>query len=218
MAQKRKPRERDKCGTISGYRQHVRLKERPCQACREANREYMREKRDRMAAGEKPRISRREKNRADEIRGAKIEAQQHGDTHYPSFLRARGKRLWDELSEQFELTPQLRELVTEACRLADRLERMAAALSSSSTLWFELGDPEEVETGDVKVQIVVNSLLSEARQTQSALSTLLNRIGVVEKATAKAKGESLTDQLAERRAQRMAEAKKKTKVKKVVDG
>ncbi|WP_156802511.1 hypothetical protein [Corynebacterium lubricantis] len=211
MAMKKLPRDRQKCGTMSGYRQHVRHGERACEACNDANREYMREYRERKASGEKTRVSRGERAKADEARGARVEAKQEeykGDSAYPAYLRSRGKRLWDELTSQFELTPQLRELVTEACRLADRLERMAAALSANSTLWFELGEPEESKDGDVQVQVVVNNMLSEARQTQAALATLLNKIGVIEKATARSGGESVMDQLARKREERLEAARK----------
>jgi hypothetical protein len=82
----------------------------------------------------------------------------------PADLGARGRRLWDEMST-LKLGPAHVLLLERACRKADRLERMDAQLRGRDWL-----DVVEVPNADgAVVQLVVDKLLSEVRQTEVAL-------------------------------------------------
>ena len=41
---------------------------------------------------------------------------------------------------------------------------MQASLSTNSALWFELGDPQELDDGSTQLQVVVSSMISETCQ------------------------------------------------------
>lgn len=125
----------------------------------------------------------------------------------PAYLKKQGRALWDEITAAYDLDAGAKVILGEACRMRDRLERFSAALSIESTLWFELGDPEEMRTGDVQMQVVVNSMVGEARQMQAAVATALAKIGVLKQAAAKATGPSPQDQLEQKRKERLAAAK-----------
>lgn len=223
MVSKKEPRVREQCGTRAGYRQHTKRGESPCGLCREANRAYERERRRkrgdsggrRGVVKEQVREASRPSLRVVEPEaGAPDEAARDASAvavdgeGVPRFLQAAGRRLWGELSEEFEMGPAARVLAVEACRMSDRLERFAGALSKRSTLWFELGEPEELESGDFQVQVVVNGLLAEARQTQQALGVTLKRIGALSEAKSKADAsqDDLAVALAKRRAARKGQA------------
>ena len=118
----------------------------------------------------------------------------------PDWLKARGRELWESVTSQYELSPAALVLLGEACRTTDRLERMAAALSSRSTLWFELGDVELPD--DAGVPIVVNGMIGEARQLQTALRQTLNQLGLVSATRSENKGVGVLDQLQARREKR----------------
>lgn len=121
----------------------------------------------------------------------------------PDWLKAKGQHLWESVTSQYELTPAALVLLGEACRTADRLERMAAALSSRSTLWFELGDVELPE--DEGIPIVVNGMIGEARQLQTALRQTLGQLGVVSASSTENKGTSVLESLQARREKRRRE-------------
>lgn len=145
-----------------------------------------------------------------------VVAQEHLDRdpslpEAPSFLRAKGRGLWDSVNRDFELNPAGQALLGEACRTVDRLERMAAALSSRSTMWFELEPSMTEQELDAapEFNVVVNGMIGEARQLQNVLRSTLKELGVTG-VTAKAEDESsrvsLTDELKRRRQERLARA------------
>ncbi|WP_169840382.1 hypothetical protein [Corynebacterium sphenisci] len=122
----------------------------------------------------------------------------------PAYLKARGQALWDSITADYSLTPAALVLLGEACRTADRLERMAGALASGKQMWFELGE-EDPDTGGIP--IVVNGLLGEARQAQGQLRQTLGQLGVVSvEATGADEPASVLDQLQAKRAARLAAA------------
>jgi len=120
----------------------------------------------------------------------------------PDWLKARGLELWIEVTQAHKLNASALTLLGEACRTADRLERLAAALSSRSTMWFELGDIDQAT--ELGVPIVVNGMIGEARQLQTTLRQTLTTLGVVNVDAAEKSAKSPLDQLAERRKQRLA--------------
>lgn len=120
----------------------------------------------------------------------------------PDWLKARGLELWIEVTQVHKLNASALALLGEACRTADRLERLAAALSSRSTLWFELGDLDQAS--ELGIPIVVNGMIGEARQLQTTLRQTLTNLGVVKVDAANDAAKSPIDQIAEKRRQRLA--------------
>jgi hypothetical protein len=87
----------------------------------------------------------------------------------PAGLAARGRRLWRDLHEIASFDTAQRVLVEEACRMADRLDRLDAILRGEErelvTVVSDLnGEP---------VRLAVDAVLSEARQQQNMLKQLL---------------------------------------------
>lgn len=214
---KKPAKNRAKCGTVSGYRQHQRHGEESCEKCRHAAAEYMKARR----AGQptKPVTTKKrgrpkkdnnesttpkpEKKNAPHRKGKEYDPLQDG------YLRDSGKKLWREIKSAYELDQVGDILLMEACRMKDRLDRLAGALSSSSSLWFELGDPIETADGEVQIQVVVNNMIAEARQLQAAMAINLGKIGVLKPAKAISESSSVMDQLQAKRAARREAAKKK---------
>lgn len=87
----------------------------------------------------------------------------------PVGLGTRGKRLWKDLHELTEFDPAQLAILEEACRTADRLDRLDAILRGADAEWLtlRLGADE----GDVTV--VLAGPLAEARQQQTVLKQLL---------------------------------------------
>lgn len=121
----------------------------------------------------------------------------------PDWLRARGLELWIEITKDHDLNASALTLLGEACRTADRLERLAAALASRTTMWFELGDIDQAT--ELGVPIVVNGMIGEARQLQTTLRQTLNTLGVIKVDAAEKVAKSPLDELAARRKKRLAE-------------
>lgn len=80
----------------------------------------------------------------------------------PSGLGARGRRFWRATVLTYELTEGEREVLAEACRTLDDLERLAGATA-------EHGAMTTGSTG----QPVVNPALTEARGQRAVLHRLL---------------------------------------------
>ncbi|GGM64173.1 hypothetical protein GCM10012275_38390 [Longimycelium tulufanense] len=83
-------------------------------------------------------------------------------------LGARGRRLWDEVTAAGELPPLQATLLREACRIADRLDRLHAQLDGRD--WLQLENAGE-DGGPVTV--VVDRALAEARQQAAVLKQLV---------------------------------------------
>lgn len=120
----------------------------------------------------------------------------------PDWLRARGLELWIEVNQAHKLNASALALLGEACRTTDRLERLAAALASRSTLWFELGDVDQAT--ELGIPIVVNGMINEGRQLQATLRQTLSTLGVIKVDAAEKVAKSPLDELAERRKKRLA--------------
>lgn len=86
-------------------------------------------------------------------------------------LAARGRRLWADLTgEGPELRPAERVLLEEACRIADRLDKLDRMLDGDEDSWMRLHSANE--DGSI-VKVVLNNALAEARQQATALKQLL---------------------------------------------
>lgn len=112
----------------------------------------------------------------------------------PDDLRARGLAFWDEVTRGVDLDPSGFVLLGEGCRIIDRLDRLSAALNGNGRDWLKLADELDIvnerygEGKKITVKVVVDGLLSEGRQQQLALKTVLAQLGLA-KATEKASGE-----------------------------
>lgn len=113
-------------------------------------------------------------------------------------LGPRGRRLWEDEGGD-GLTGIRRNVLEEACRLVDRLDRLDAIVNGRDRSWLTL----ELDD-DGQVTVVVDKLLSESRQQQLALKQLAGEIRAGGGAVKPATGGSILDQLAARRAQRLA--------------
>ena len=124
----------------------------------------------------------------------------------PTGLLARGKALWSALCDQYEIDAATAVLAADACRTADRLDRLDGILRGRSKEWITFEAKEDGSGLDV----IVDNALSEARQQQLALNQILTTLGVGKLDTPKqAKGGGLINELAERAAAREAEANRR---------
>lgn len=122
----------------------------------------------------------------------------------PAGLLRRGRELWAALAPERRLDPGALVLLAEACRAADRCERLDAILRGRNKDWLVLIDSNG---GPIKVRM--DGALREARQQQLALKQLLAQLGVGVRANAPAgvatpAGRSIRDELAAAREARQA--------------
>lgn len=115
----------------------------------------------------------------------------------PSRHETRGQRLWRELTASGEPSPARRVLMEEACRIADRLDRLDALLTGESDAWARF----TVSDDGAEVTVTVDKALAEARQQQLALRAIVAELrqGQAEQPQ---QGGGILDQLAARRAAR----------------
>lgn len=119
-------------------------------------------------------------------------------------LGVRGRWLWRQMHDGEKPRPEHEVLIAEACRLADRLDRLDGLLRGADETWARLQLPER-EDGEVR--LVVNAALAEARQQALALKAIAAELRAA-RAGAKPAGKEggVLDQLAARRAARRANA------------
>ena len=86
----------------------------------------------------------------------------------PVGLGARGRKLWRELTAD-EPGPAERLLIEEACRIADRLDKLDAQLRGDAEAWLRF----VVDDTGAEVTITIDRALAEARQQAVALKALL---------------------------------------------
>lgn len=88
----------------------------------------------------------------------------------------RGVTLWREMNGD-QLPPPARVLLEEACRIADRLDRLDKLLDGDAESWVSLVE----QRGDPERQIVViDRPLAEARQQAVALKQLIAEIRAID--------------------------------------
>ncbi|MFI8778236.1 hypothetical protein ACIGH6_14285 [Brachybacterium paraconglomeratum] len=92
----------------------------------------------------------------------------------PKGLGARGRRLWREITEAHELDPMQVVLLEEACRCADRLDKLEEKLSGREDAWAHLLSRTDLgDADDHVIELRIDSALSEARQQQNVFKQLL---------------------------------------------
>lgn len=113
---------------------------------------------------------------------------------------ARGSALWEALTGSREADAAWLVLAEEACRIADRLDRLEALIAGDDREWARI---DFTVRGDRKeIRLVFDDALAEARQHANALRQIIASLGVG-KAEAKASKElSALDQLAAKRSAR----------------
>lgn len=100
-----------------------------------------------------------------------------------------------------KLDASKRVLLEEACRIADRLDKLDALLVGDAAAWFRFS----VDESGTEVTVIVDKVLSEARQQAVALKQLISELRQGA-AAEPASGGSVLDQLAARREARIANA------------
>ena len=120
----------------------------------------------------------------------------------PDGLGTRGAALFSQVAEgvKIELSPLHAALLVEACRIADRLDRLDAQLAGGVFL--------DVETSDRGVvEVVVDKGLAEARQQALAMKQIVSEIRQAAPAEGAAGTEGdQVDDLSSRRAARRSAA------------
>lgn len=92
----------------------------------------------------------------------------------PKGLGTRGRRLWREITEAHELDPMQVALLEEACRCADRLDKLEEKLSGREDAWAHLLSRMDLGDEDTRViELRIDGALSEARQQQNVFKQLL---------------------------------------------
>jgi hypothetical protein len=100
----------------------------------------------------------------------------------PARLGSRGAALWTAVTESHDLAASELEILTEACRCADRLEKLDAYLTGEDLSWLDL---ESMRRDDSEVRVVVDGALSEARQQQNILKQLIASLRLPDQETGK---------------------------------
>lgn len=87
----------------------------------------------------------------------------------PKGLARRGRQLWKDVTATGDLTPPERTLLEQACRIADRLDRLAAFVAGDSDRWATFS----IDYDSGEVMVVIDKALSEERQQAVAFKQLL---------------------------------------------
>jgi len=119
-------------------------------------------------------------------------------------LDTTGRQLWAELAGE-EAEGARRVLILEACRIADRLNRLDDLLAGDASAWMAFVAQRD---NDEVVEIVIDKPLAEARQQAIALKQLVAELRQGAAGASQQPGQevSVFDQLAARRAARLANA------------
>lgn len=181
-SRKSAPTKDRRCGTNAGYAAHYRRAESPCGACRKARADY-----EAKRSGRKSTAPRRESTQATTSRATATRATpgaptaaQNGLPQPPKGLGTRGRAFWNETVTEYALTPANLQLLAEACRTLDRLDRLDGALRSKRSLFLELEDAEDQVGGLPTFNVVVNSAVSTADKLQTTFRTTIKQLGISE--------------------------------------
>jgi hypothetical protein len=113
-----------------------------------------------------------------------------------------GDRLWREL-DGAKLTGGRRNLAIEACRIADRLDKLDRLLRGDAEDWLDFVD---TRGNPNRQELVINAPLAESRQQATALKQIVAELRQSGGVGQSGQGGSILDQLAAKRAQRLANA------------
>ena len=117
----------------------------------------------------------------------------------PSF-GARAQRLWDSLTGDRDADAAWLVLAEEACRIADRLDRLEALLSGDGREWARI---EWESRGDRReIRLVFDDALAEARQQANTLRQIVTSLKLGQASEKSSGKRSALDDLAAKRAGR----------------
>jgi hypothetical protein len=88
-------------------------------------------------------------------------------------LGVRGQKLWSQVLAGWSPAPMHRELLLEACRVADRLEKLDRQLRGEDWLRFRTNPEEPV------VYVYVDKVLTEAREQENTFKALVLELAKV---------------------------------------
>lgn len=129
------------------------------------------------------------------------------DPLVPTGLGKRGKALWKHLAKDAGGDAARLVLAAEACRMADRLERLDQLLRGDTSAWAEV-----TTSPDGRLTLLVDGAVTQARQQAGALRLLLRQLADHPAAKPedgdKERGGRSVDDLADRRAARRADAQR----------
>lgn len=96
----------------------------------------------------------------------------------PDGLGVRGTGLWRDLEGATEQDGSARILIIEACRVADRLERLDEILRGDVDTWMQFKLPRAAADGpdDGELVLHIDNALMEARQQQGVLRQILGQL------------------------------------------
>lgn len=125
--------------------------------------------------------------------------------HVQATFGPRGQALWDDLSPRLDVARRV--VLDEACRLADRLDHFARVLDGDGETWATI---REAHSEGMPAQLIVSSVVGEARMTATVLRQLIAELTPASPAAAEPAGDASTggsasDELRARRAARLAE-------------
>jgi hypothetical protein len=121
----------------------------------------------------------------------------------PVGLGPRGRTLWAEFAATRDLSGGMRLLLEEACRIADRLDKLDALLRGDAATWAYLVNDF---TADHALRIELDVALGEARHQAGTLRMLIADLGHAEVVVElqPARGGALDDLTSRRAARRAA--------------
>lgn len=99
----------------------------------------------------------------------------------PKGLAPRGRRLWRAILDVNDLDPAQTVMLEEACRTADRLERLDELLRGEVDSWASLILDRDGNTYELRI----DGALSESRQQQNILKQLLAALRLPDEASGK---------------------------------
>lgn len=88
----------------------------------------------------------------------------------PHRLGTRGLRLWKSIATGRKLTEIESQNLVEACRIADRLEKLDELIRGDDDAWFRIKLPR---TDDGLIELLINDPMKEARMHAAALRQLI---------------------------------------------
>lgn len=103
----------------------------------------------------------------------------------PSGLGKRGRRLWRDLTVDHDFPPAELVLLEEACRLADRLDRLDMLIQGSDREWLTVLVSPFSSEETVTVKLMISDPMSEARQSANILKQLLAALRIPDEVTGK---------------------------------
>jgi len=116
-------------------------------------------------------------------------------------LGERGQRLWDDVTAYWKPPAMHREMLLEACRMADRLEKLDRQLKGEDWLRFWTRDDDGSE-----VTVYVDKVLSEARELAGQFRMVIADLAkAMPAAKPEKKGGGVLADLAAKRAARSAQ-------------